>query len=154
MTDTQRAKYQGSKSPEHCNNLSAAAKRRYADPAERERQREISRAAYEKPEVRARYEAAMELVNEKLQSPTYNTTLELALYTLLAEFPEVRKQEWIGYRRVDAYLPEPYNLVFEADGLYWHPDGPDEKRDKYLLSKGVHAVIHLTEHDLDPWLEA
>ncbi len=64
-------------------------------------------------------------------------------------------QKRFGRYIVDAWVPS-YSLVFEADGNYWHRDRQgaqerDAKRDEYLLLKGVTAVIHLGENDLEGW---
>ncbi len=76
------------------------------------------------------------------------TGLERKLYELLssADF-NFEKQTRFGRYVVDAWVPS-HQLVFEADGSYFHPDGPSTERDEYLLSHGALAVIHLTEEDL------
>ena len=85
------------------------------------------------------------------------TSLEYALQLLLEDADlEFETQIRFGRYAVDAWIPS-HRLVFEADGSYWHQrdgEGRRVKRDAFLLSKGAKAVIHLTEHDLDPWLEA
>lgn len=77
------------------------------------------------------------------------TKLEKQLYSMLIETGySFIPQKCFGTRIVDAYLPD-LNMVFEADGSYWHKD--EEKkmiRDNYLISKGVCSIIHLDEHDL------
>jgi len=82
------------------------------------------------------------------------TNLEYALQMLLEDAGfEFEAQRQFGRYIVDAYV-ESRNLVFEADGQfwYWHKDKEREaKRDEYLRSSGVDAVIHLTDEDLDPW---
>lgn len=58
--------------------------------------------------------------------------------------------EWqhrIGRYVVDFYLPD-VNAVIEVDGVYWHPNGPDERRDSYLRHKGVSAIYHVTDREL------
>lgn len=45
-------------------------------------------------------------------------------------------------------------IVYEADGSYWHRDLQREcRRDSYLLERGVAAVVHLDEADLRPWMK-
>ncbi|KKK64410.1 hypothetical protein LCGC14_2984490, partial [marine sediment metagenome] len=69
---------------------------------------------------------------------------------LLADFPEVYREKQFGHYRVDAYLPEPYNLAFEADGEYWHNEkGRDEKRDKHLFEEFGLRVIHISEAEVN-----
>lgn len=80
--------------------------------------------------------------------------LERALYRLLegAGLSFIREQ-WMGHYRVDAFVPS-HNLVFEADGAYWHQDQRREAwRDRVLRHLGVAAVIHLSEGDLRPFME-
>ena len=85
------------------------------------------------------------------------TSLEYGLQLLLESANiEFKTQVRFGRYTVDMWVPS-HNLIFEADGSYWHRrdgEGRRTNRDSFLLSKGVKAVIHLTEHDLDPWLEA
>lgn len=79
-----------------------------------------------------------------------STNIEVLLVNiLLAEFPEVREQEQFGCYQVDAYLPPPYHLAFEADGTYWHRyPKRDAARDAYLLRKFNLPVVRLTEKEL------
>jgi very-short-patch-repair endonuclease len=68
---------------------------------------------------------------------------------LLAEFPEVQEQVRFGDYMVDAYLPPPYHLVFEADGEYWHQHPKkDAARDKYLLRRFGLPVVRLRGKEL------
>ncbi len=68
---------------------------------------------------------------------------------LLAEFPEVRREERFGRYRIDAYLPPPYHLAFEADGAYWHQDAQaDAARDAQLLIEHSLLVIRIGEQEL------
>ena len=73
---------------------------------------------------------------------------------LLSEFPEVRSEEKFGAYRVDAYLPPPYHLAFEADGKYWHDKHEQEdpgcysRRDEYLMENFDLPVIRLGEEEL------
>ncbi len=58
-----------------------------------------------------------------------------------------------GRFRVDAYLPPPYHLAFEADGTYWHrPESEqarrDVERDAWLLEHYDLRVVRLTEEML------
>jgi len=65
----------------------------------------------------------------------------------LSEFPEVIAEKAFGRYRVDAYLPPPYHLAFEADGEYWHDRRGrdfDERRDAYLLGRFSLPVVRLT----------
>ena len=83
------------------------------------------------------------------------TVLEHALQMLLENAGlEFETQKRFGYYTVDAWVPS-RNLVFEADGSWYHQDKEKERRrDCSLIKKGVSAVVHLDEHDLDPWLVA
>jgi len=82
------------------------------------------------------------------------TTIENFLVdVILAEFPEVigPSKQHFGHYTVDAYLPPPYHLAFEADGDYWHAlyekrdPGHDARRDAYLLREFNLPTIRITE---------
>ncbi|HEC64451.1 MAG TPA: DUF559 domain-containing protein [bacterium] len=83
------------------------------------------------------------------------TSLEHALDLLLQDAGiEYEAQVRFGKYIVDAYVSS-HNLVFEADGMFWwnHKDiNRERRRDTYLINKGVLAVIHLNDNDLNPWL--
>lgn len=81
--------------------------------------------------------------------PHPSTSLEFSLYQLLREAGfEFCSQKQLGRYVVDAYLSR-YQLVFEADGAFWHRDPEREAvRDAYLIDQGALAVIHLSEEDL------
>lgn len=72
---------------------------------------------------------------------------------LLFEFPEVVAEKQFGRFRVDAYLPPPYHLAFEADGSYWHNlPGRKEKdiaRDAWLLEHFNLPVVRVLQEGLD-----
>ncbi len=52
--------------------------------------------------------------------------------------------------RVDAYLPLPYHLAFEADGEYWHQHPRrDAARDAYLLKEFSLPVIRINGSELE-----
>jgi len=74
---------------------------------------------------------------------------------VLVEFPEVRANVRFGRYEVDAYLPPPYHLAFEADGTYWHNRPGDreanERRDAELLLEFNLPVVRLTEEELKKW---
>lgn len=71
---------------------------------------------------------------------------------VLAEFPVVKEEQPFGPYRIDAYLPPPYHLAFEADGSYWHglPGARerDERRDAHLLKRFKLPTVRLTEDEL------
>lgn len=99
------------------------------------------------PEVKAKRAESVARFFDQWPRPI--TSLERAMYHLLREagFSFVC-QKHVGSRIVDAYVPS-HNLAFEADGAYWHNDPEKEiERDEYLLSKGILAVIHLSEQEL------
>jgi len=78
-----------------------------------------------------------------------NTLLEQALARLLGDFPHVVQWKRFGHFTVDAYLPHPYHLAFEADG--WHHQfriERDLERDQWLLKNHQLIVIRLTTDDL------
>jgi hypothetical protein len=70
------------------------------------------------------------------------------LDVVLAEFPEVQHRRRFGRYEIDAYLPPPYHLAFEADGLVWHDTARDARRDAYLLERYDLPVVHLGEEEL------
>jgi very-short-patch-repair endonuclease len=53
----------------------------------------------------------------------------------------------IGRYSIDFFVPAS-NIAIEADGDYWHNASHDQKRDAYVLSKGVHTV-RITESELN-----
>ena len=67
-------------------------------------------------------------------------------------FSSVIIEHKLGRYIVDAYLPKD-NLVFEADGDYWHnlPDikKHDVKRDKYIFNKFGAYTIRMTEKEIN-----
>lgn len=86
------------------------------------------------------------------------TSLERVLVeVLLAEFPVVEHsldgvnpKVRFGRYLVDAYLPSPYHLAFEADGEFWHDKrrARDKRRDEELLRRfGLH-VVRMTGREL------
>ncbi len=95
---------------------------------------------------------AKEIAEGKYSFWSPPTSLEFALDLLLQSADlSYQAQKQFGRYVVDAYVPE-HNIVFEADGAYWHQDKKKEHlRDEYLINRGVLAVIHLTEQDLNSW---
>lgn len=79
------------------------------------------------------------------------TGIHQILLKLLDEFPEVIPEYPWGLYHVDAYLPKPYHLAFEADGEYWHKNTKefDTSRDQYLWDWFGLPVIRLTETELN-----
>lgn len=77
---------------------------------------------------------------------------DILLHIVLAEFPKVISEKNVGKYRVDAYLPAPYHLAFEADGEYWHTRPGaiyrDQKRDSYLWRRFKLPVIRFTGNEL------
>ncbi|KKM22554.1 hypothetical protein LCGC14_1624190 [marine sediment metagenome] len=71
---------------------------------------------------------------------------------LLSEFPEVVEQKRFGRYVVDAYLPPPYHLAFEANGQYRHNrSGYKERnaaRDLELMENFNLPVVRLGEFEL------
>jgi len=60
-------------------------------------------------------------------------------------------QKQVGSKVVDFYSPS-LNIVFEADGAYWHQDkAAEQARDKYLAARGVSYVLHFNEDELTFW---
>ncbi len=82
--------------------------------------------------------------------PSSPTRIEdILVDVLLAEFPAVVREQRFGRYRVDAYLPPPYHLAFEADGVYWHQDPEkDATRDAYLMAEHGLPVVRLGEAEL------
>lgn len=86
------------------------------------------------------------VIHTNVSSPT---SIEVILEKLLADFPSVETQQRFSPYKVDAYLPPPYHLAFEADGSYWHRDKEkDASRDSYLLTRFGLPVVRLSEEDL------
>ena len=73
----------------------------------------------------------------------------------LFEFPEVIAEKRFGRFYIDAYIPHPYHLAFEADGKYWHrlheKENPGfyQRRDIELLSRYNLPVIRLSENEIN-----
>ncbi len=146
------------KSESHRQNAAAAIRRGYANgrqpsrgmtgrkhTAESRAKMSASRIGVPKsPEHRA---ALIEqLANAR---PHHPTKIEnILVNVVLAEFPTVIREQAFGRYRVDAYLPAPYHLAFEADGAYWHDEERDAVRDEQLLSEFDLPVIRLTEREL------
>ena len=113
---------------------------------------EASKQHWKNPKLRRRMIKAMHGRQKAVR-----TSLEFALRRMLYEAGFMfEEQKSFQMFVVDVYVPS-HNLVFEADGTYWHEvnerrnPGYHERRDKFLLTQ-VSAVIRLTEHDLHPWL--
>lgn len=102
------------------------------------------------PEVKRRRAESLAAYFNRWPRPF--SSLEKSLYFLLKQAGfEYVPQKHIGTKMVDAFVSS-HNIAFEADGAYWHQDKVGEiKRDEYLMSKGVSAIIHLNEKDLAPW---
>lgn len=76
---------------------------------------------------------------------------QVMVKVFLSEFPMVIVEKQFGPFSVDAYLPPPYHIAFEADGEYWHErrgKDYDEARDAYLLVEHNLPVIRLTEIEI------
>ena len=98
----------------------------------------------------ARQQMAERVAIRFSQWPGEPTNLEINLYWLLdVAGVSCEPQKRFGRYVVDAYVPS-HQLVFEADGKYWHQDIERQKRrDAYLLGNPlVQAVIHLDDKDL------
>lgn len=73
----------------------------------------------------------------------------------LSDFPEVIAEKQFGRYRVDAYLPPPYHMAFEADGFYWHnlheqeDPGYYQRQDEYLWRSFNLPVVRLTEAEIN-----
>jgi very-short-patch-repair endonuclease len=75
------------------------------------------------------------------------TKLEAVMAALLEwAGVEFETQKQIGTKFVDFYIPQA-DAVIEADGVWWHQDGPDAERDALLL-QDVSAVTHITDEQL------
>lgn len=68
---------------------------------------------------------------------------------ILVDFPEVVCEKRFGRFRVDAYLPPPYHLAFEADGEHWHNKKYDKKRDAELMKRFGLPVVRMSEQELN-----
>ena len=142
-------------SPEHCAKLSVALKGRVLSP----KQRAARVGRRHSPATRAKISASI-IAHIKdcdgtcgrvaCTPPPSPTQIEnILVEVLLAEFPIVKQEVRFGRYRVDAYLPPPYHIAFEADGAYWHRDPEkDARRDSYLLAEHSLPVVRLTEMEL------
>ncbi|KKL95106.1 hypothetical protein LCGC14_1857950 [marine sediment metagenome] len=128
-------------SPAHRAKLSIAAKRRWENP-------EYRKEMTEQLALMNQMQAKFERPPTRLENALVHF-LNMAGYNPIVQHP-------IGLKVVDAYIPNPYELIFEADGTYWHARTAEKdiERDKYLLAQpGVKAVIHLSEQDLKPFVD-
>lgn len=89
------------------------------------------------------------------RSRKYREAEHILAEVLLAEFPVVVREKWFGKghkgARVDAYLPPPYHLAFEADGeSHRTPTGlvEDFFRDKRLLEEYGLPVVRISYDEL------
>ena len=159
MTIKQRAKYQGPKSEAHKKALSEASKRRYADPAERERTKQQQKKRWKDPELLARHS---EIVKEQWRRNPNRpfdrdyinpSKLGWKLIDFLADagFEIVLPEVQIGPYRIDALLAEEW-LAFEADEEFHskHTEA-DLARDEYLLQHHNLPTVRLSEEDLIDW---
>ena len=131
-----------------------------------ERQRASIRTAARRSDVRQRLSASAHkhiegdfpnckcIHHVRVHAPSVSKLSLTMIRVLLAEFPEVIPEKRFGPYRVDAYLPPPYHLAFEADGEYWHRRTECERpgyyaqRDAYLLVHFSLPVVHLSERDI------
>ena len=144
------------KSPEH---RRAISRGRTGMKFSAEHRNNMSRVRIGKPTGRVFTEDARRRIAEgrarwiaKQGFPWPPTNIEFALQMLL-EYAglEYEPQKQIGRYIVDFFAPSD-NIVFEADGEFWHTDSRREQmRDEYLISRGVSAVVHLSGNDLAPW---
>ena len=142
------------KSESHRQNISAGLrgnKNNLGNSLSEETKAKISAALKGKPHPWARGNTHnLEWISSWPKSPT---KLEKGLYELLSSAGyDFERQARFNRYVVDAYVPS-HNVAFEADGNYWHQDKSREiQRDSYLIAKGLYAVVHLTEEDLESWL--
>lgn len=122
---------------------------RSAETRERIRQGILRHAALDLPDCRCGHHNQDP---ETLGLGRGSTALALAMVEVfLTEFPEVIMEKSFGRYRVDAYLPPPYHLAFEADGAYWHErrgQDYDARRDTYLFEWFGLSVVRLTEAEI------
>lgn len=144
---------------DHCRKLSVAHKGMKATVSARRKMSSSHTGTHHSVAQRkaiaagARRHAALELPNCKcmMHKSRYSTRLsKLMIKLFLSEFPEVVEEKRFGRFRVDAYLPQPYHLAFEADGEYWHSmrKDKDKARDKMLFEKYGLPVIRLTQQEI------
>ena len=148
------------KNDSHRKALSIASKKRYKDPAAREVTAASLRGVKQstsrrRAQSRARRAHIVAAPKGCRCGPCYGrpfpTLIESILREkVLAEFPKVIAEKRFGLYSVDAYLPPPYHLAFEADGEYWHRDSKDydEARDDYLLIEHDLPVVRMAEVEL------
>jgi very-short-patch-repair endonuclease len=107
------------------------------------------------PEAKLKIGAAAKLhiadIRRRTAARTGPTDIERILHDLLtsaygADGFETEKA--FGSYCADAYTPED-NIVWEADGSYWHRDADkDQRRDAFIIDSGVSAVIRFSDKEL------
>lgn len=146
------------KTKAHAKKIGDALRGKPKSEAHREKLRkpksEEHRANMRHPKSAAHTEKmAVNAARQLARWPKPRTVLELALYRLLrgAGLAFVAEKRF-GRYIADAYVAE-LDVIFEADGSFWHKDvARTRRRDAYLVNR-VTAIIHLTDGDLLPWVE-
>jgi hypothetical protein len=159
-TDEQRLKYRGPKSDAHRAALSAAQKRRYADPIERKRTSIQQKERWADPDLLAKHSDLIKSHWARDPERRFNrgyinpSTLGWKMIDFLSDagFEIICPETQFGKYRVDALLAEEW-IAFEADESH-HQDRKarerDADRDAYLLNEYQLPVVRLSEQDVSP----
>ena len=159
LTEKQRINYKGPKSDPHREALSRAAKRRYSNPAERERQSKQQQKRWQDPELLARHS---EIIKEhwahdpeRRFNPGYVNPSFLGWnmidFLIDAGFEIILPEVQFGRYRVDVLLADEW-VAFEADEEHHEKTKQqDELRDGYLMKRYGLPVVRLSEEDLASW---
>ncbi len=133
--------------------LAQRNKKLWADPIKRKTRTDAMKRAWTPERRIALGKRTAAMIAERRIHPK-PTSLEHALELLLQDAGlEYEANKYMGNRVVDFWVAS-YDLVFEADGWFWHQDSEREiKRDNQLAEAGALAVIHLDDNDLAPWTE-
>jgi len=78
---------------------------------------------------------------------------KIALDKLFCDFPVVITQRWFGGKyRVDFYIPKPYHIAFEIDGIkHDHPKGrsKDQIRDAWLFENFGLPIVRISNKEIE-----
>lgn len=137
---------------EHRQAHKATMKARMSDPQTR---RKLSVSLRQRPPVtpETRVKLAEASAKQRMRWPHPKTSLEYAL----ADYLQLRQVQFQEQARIGRYVVDAYdeqnNVVYEADGSFWHRDKDREaRRDSYLLERGIARVVHLNEKQLEGFL--
>jgi hypothetical protein len=133
-----------SKNPEHIEKVRLAQLGRKRSPEAIENNRQAKIRHLENPPPNCKC-----VIHHKYTKCTFIE--KILCLVIIPDLPKITNKHF-GRYSVDAYVPKPWHLAFEADGDYWHNlpgiKERDQKKDKYLLEKYNLPVIRFSESDL------